>query len=148
MTVQSRADQANLAFILSGNSLFRDNETILTDAARVAPLVFGTVMAKVSASGKWVPFTDPTAVDGTATARGVYIGPDITAAALVAGDVVGVPVLFGGCCTIDAQQLVIETGTLATVVGAATVNNHTVQDDLARFGIFVEDTIDIDAFEN
>lgn len=149
MAVQISANLSNLAFILSGVSLIKDSETLLQDAGRATPLAFGTLMAKVAASGKWVPLTDETAVDGTAVARGIYMGDAVAAADLVAGDVVGAPILVGGACTIDAQQLVIENSkTLATVVGATTVFAHTVRDDLESFGIFVEDTIDIDEFEN
>lgn len=148
MAVQASTNQTNFTFILSGEGLHR-TVTLLTDAGRATPLVYGTLMAKVAASGKWVPFTDETATDGTAIARGVYVGTDVTAAALVAGDVLNAPVLVGGNCTIDSAQLTIENSkTLATVVGATTVTAHTVQDDLESFGIFVEDTIAIDGTEN
>ena len=149
MAVQNSSNLASQAFILSGQSLIKDNETLLQDAGRATPLAFGTLMAKVAASGKWVPFTDETATTGAATARGVYVGDAVAAADLVAGDVVGAPILVGGSCTIDGQQLVIENSkTLGTVVGATTVNARTVRDDLERFGIFVEETIDIDGYEN
>ena len=149
MTVQASGSNLNFPFVLSGDSLIKDTETLLQDAGRSAVLAFGTLMAKVAASGKWVPLTDETATDGTATARGIYLGDEVAAADLVAGDVVGAPILVGSACTIDSQQLTIENSkTLATVVGAATVNARTVEDDLASFGIFVESTIDIDELEN
>lgn len=151
MAVQDRVDQKNFPFILSGQSLSKDNETILQDAGRATPLARFTVMARIAASLKWVPLTDVTAVDGTAIARGIYLGDDIAAADLVAGDVVGAPILVGGGCTVDTQQLVLENSvTLADVVVAAVaaVGTHVVEDDLAAFGIFVESTLDIDELEN
>lgn len=148
MSMQARADNKNFPFILSGNSFVRDNETILTDGARSTVLKFGTVMAQVAATGKWVPQTSLTATDGTCTARGIYVGADIAAAALVAGDVVGCPILVGGGCSLDSQQVVLENSlTLASVVGGTTINARTVRDDLVRCGIFVESTVDIGGLE-
>jgi hypothetical protein len=130
----------------------------LTDGARAAVLKKYTVMAQVAASKKWVPLTDVTIEDtGAGVARGIFMGDDVTAAALVAGDVVGQLILVGGAAaTVDSQQLVLENSvTLDTVVsddsaGAdnGVVNVRRVEDDLARIGIFVESTIDIDKLEN
>jgi hypothetical protein len=148
MSVQARADQQNFPFVLTGEALTR-TETLLTDAGRTTPLVFGTLMAKIAATGKWVPFTDETAVDGTAIARGIFCGDDVAAADLVAGDVVDQPIYEGGCFTFDTQQLVIENSKLlTTVVDAGAVSAHTVQDDLEKFGMFAEQTVDIDELEN
>ena len=149
MAVQESTTNQNFAFVLSGEALSR-SVTLLQDAGRgAAALVYGTLMAKVSATGKWVPFTDETAVDGTATARGIFVGDDVTGAALVAGDVTDVPIYVGGCFTFDAQQLVIENSKLlTTVVGGATTENRTVQDDLESFGMYTELTVDIDELEN
>jgi hypothetical protein len=136
----------------------RDNETLLTDGARATVLKRGTVMAQVAASKKWVPLTDIAAVTtGAAVARGILLSEDVTAAALVAGDVTGQVILVGGAAvTLDAQQVVLENSlTLNTVVsddpaGADNdvVNVRRIEDDLARIGLFVENTIDISKLEN
>jgi len=148
MAVQGSATNQNFTFVLSGEALSR-TVTLLQDAGRATALVYGTLMAKVAATGKWVPFTDETAVDGTAIARGIYCGDDVTAAALVAGDVTDAPVYVGGCFTYDTEQLVIENSKLlTTVVDAAAVSAHTVQDDLEKFGMYTELTVDIDELEN
>lgn len=155
MSVQNRTDFTNYPFILSGITLARENEIILTDAGRVAPLLKHTVMAQVAASKKWVPLTDVAALDGSNTARGIYLGEDITAAALVAGDVTICPMLVGFGVTVDRQQLVFENAlTLDSVcsddaVGAdnGPVNVRRIEDDLARAGIFAEYTQDIDRHE-
>lgn len=158
MAMQSSVTQTNFPFTLSGVSLVKDNETLLTDGARATPLAPFTVMAQVAASKKWVPLTDVAAQDGTNTARGIFMGPDaITAAALVAGDVTGQIILVGGAAlTVDTQQLVFENSlTLDSVcsddsVGAdnAPVNFRRIEDDLARIGIFAESTINISKLEN
>lgn len=99
----------------------------------------------VTASGKWVPF-NPAAVNGGQIPRGILLVDSVTAAALVAGDVTGQAILTGGCCTVDSQQIVFDDGvsTLDTVLAGG----KTVRDYLAEVGIFAEDTIDIDGYEN
>lgn len=149
MAVESRSDLTNYNIILSGETLVKDNETLLQDAGRTVALVRGTVMAQVAATSKWVPLTDIAATTGEAVARGIYMGDDVTAAALVAGDVTGRLVLVGGTATLATSELTLENSlTPATVVGAATISAHTVADDLAAIGLFLESTIDIDDFEN
>ncbi len=150
MAQQNRADLNNNPFILSGISYVRNGLTLLQDAGRgAADLVKFTLMAKIAATGKWVPFTDETAVDGSAIARGIYMGDDIAAADIVAGDVSISSMLVGGVLTFDDGQLTIENSkTLATVVGAAAVSAHTVQDDLETLGMYVEVVADISGFEN
>ena len=150
MAVQSRLDNTTEKLILSGNTLVREAETLLQDAGRAVPLATYTLMAQIAATKKWVPFTDETAVDGSAIAKGVFMGDAIAAADLVAGDVVDQPIITGGAAaTIDSDLLVIENSkSLDTVVGAATVEAHRVEDDLNEIGIFVEDTTAISDFEN
>jgi len=148
MTVQIRADYANVAFIRSGLGLTKQDETLLTDAGRTTPLLYGTLMAKVAASQKWVPFTDETATNGSAIPQGVYVGDEVTAASLVAGDVEDASILVGDAI-LDGNQIVIENSkTLVTVVTVGTTDLRTVEDHLANRGLFIEDTIDIDEFEN
>lgn len=148
MSVQASIQNKNLAFILSGLALSRPDAIILQDAGRGAvALVFGTLMAKVAASQKWVPFTDETATNGTARPQGIYIGADVTGAALVAGDVIDSSILVGDA-VVDLNQIVIENSkTLDTIIGAL-VEQRTVRDELAFRGIFVEDTVNISSFEN
>ncbi len=154
MPVQVSRNNSSVPFIRSGFSLVKESETLLQDAGRSVALLFGTVMAKIAATGKWQPLTVLTGVDGSAVAQGIYIGEDITAAALVAGDVVNVPILTGGACTVDENQVVMDEGTLdiddvfSSSNAAAVYYVVTVRDLLAQRGIYLEDTIDIDEFEN
>jgi len=158
MAVQGRTDFTNYPFWIGGASavlLTRDNETILQNGARATVLKKYTVMAQVAATKKWVPLTDVAAVDGSNTARGVYVGGDIAAAALVAGDVVG-PIAVGGLTMFDASLVVLENSlTLDSVcsddpAGAdnGVVNVRRIEDDLARIGLYAEQTIDINKLEN
>lgn len=150
MSVQTSQNNNLVPFIRSGNTLAKQNETLLQDAGRAIPLAPFTLMSKVAASQKWVPYTDETAVNGTAIPQGIYLGASITAADIVAGDVEDLQILVGGAaCTVDKNQLVIENSKLlTTVITVGTTDLRTVEDHLKNVGIFVEDTIDISEFEN
>jgi len=145
MGVQTRTDYENFPFVLSGEPLVKPAEILLQDAGRSAALVKHTLMSKVSASGKWVPFTDETATDGSEIPAGI-VKAEISAAELVAGDVDDIPIIVGSDITVDVNQLVIENSkTLATVISSSGL---TVGDELERHGIFVEATRAIDEYEN
>lgn len=97
------------------------------------------------AVGKWIPF-DPAAIaDGSALFAGIYLGEELTAAAIVAGDIPVSPMLVGAACTVDLNQLVFENSAALATVQA---DGRTLEQAMAGFGIFVEDTINIDEFEN
>lgn len=149
MSVQVELNNSNVPFILSGNAYSRGDQVISQDAGRVAILTSFTVMGKIAATQKWEPLISLAAVDGTALAQGIYIGPDIAAADLVAGDIADASILVGGGFSVDTDQLVLENSlTLDDVMGAATIDARTVRDQLAYRGIFAEDTVAISSFEN
>ena len=149
MPVQVSLNNSNTPFVLSGSALSRDDQVLLTDAGRTTVLAQFTLLAKVAATQKWVPFTSEVATDGTAIVQGIYIGDDIAAADIVAGDIADLNVLLGGAITVDVDQLAIENSkTLDTVVTVGTTDLRTVRDHLANRGIFVENTVDISSFEN
>ncbi len=149
MAVQISRNNSNVPFVQGGQARFIDDAVILQDAGRTAILVYGTVMAKISASQKWTPFIDETAVDGTAIPQGIYVGNDIPAADLVAGDISDSAILAGAGCMVARDQITIENSkTLATVITVGTTDLRTVEDQLANRGIYVEDTVDISEFEN
>lgn len=143
--IQVISQQDTRDFYLSGMAISKDQETLLTDAGRVAALAPYTLMAKVLATGKWVPFTDETAIDGTAIPSGVYLGAEIAAATIVAGDVVDLPILVGGdSLVIDENFLVIENSkTLATIIATGTINARNVEQELANKGIFTSESVSI-----
>lgn len=151
MGQQNRIDVNTNPFILSGTSLVRENETIKQDAARVTDLEPYTIMGRIVGEDKWIAFDDETAEDGSAWELGIYLGGKIAAADIVAGDVDGAPILAGGDCTVDTEQLVIENGkTLDTVIKASanTPVVTTVRGRLSDIGIFTESTVDTAGFEN
>lgn len=135
MTVQSQIDLDTTPFILyTFPSSRKDDAVLLTDGSRSTPLAPYTLMAQISASEKWVPWTDIAAVDGSAIPSGIFLPSDIqgaiTAAELVAGDVTDVPILKFGA-KFDEDKLVMENSlTLETVLAAATVNNKTAREVL------------------
>jgi hypothetical protein len=149
MANQVRNNLSTQPFILNGIGAVEPDGVLLTDAGRSTPLARYTVMAKVAASQKWVPFTLETATNGSAIPQGIYMGDEVTAAALVAGDVVDAPILVGAGVFVDKNQLVIENSkTLDTVITDGTRDLRTVKDHLATRGIFTEDTVDISGYEN
>lgn len=141
--------------IIADNLTLRVGAGLLT-AFSVGGLVFtitdgGTDFAAAdfftittAAVNKWIPL-DPTASDGSEIFAGIYLGSEITAAAIVAGDVTDLPMLIGGSCSIASSLLVFEnSATLATEQS----NGKTIEQSMAENGIFAEDTVDIDGFEN
>lgn len=148
MAVQTSIDNANIPFVLFGSALSRNDQVIFTDAGRTTVLAKFTLMSKIAASQKWTPFISETATNGTAIPQGIYIGEDIAAADIVAGDISDVNILLGDA-VIDVDQLIIEASkTLDTVITVGTTDLRTVRDHLANRGIFTEETIDISGFEN
>ena len=149
MSVQTRIDNVNIPFILEGNGRKKDGLVITKDTGRTADLAPYTVLAKTVATGKLVPLTSVTATDGTAIPFGIYIGPAIPFADIVAADVTGNTVLVGGNVVIDSGQLVFENSlTLDTILATTSIAARTIRDDFASKGIFERATIIIDSLEN
>jgi hypothetical protein len=82
----------------------------------------------ITANGKWVPF-DPANVDGSEVPQGIYVGADIAAADLVAGDVVDKPIIFHGI-RFDADKLVFDDG--VTTLDTQLSSGLTVREELAH----------------
>jgi hypothetical protein len=77
---------------------------------------------------------------------GIYVGDEITAAALVAGDVANCPIIVAGPCTVAYDQIVLENSlTLSSVVVPM---KKTVEDALAAIGIVPEHCVNIAEYEN
>lgn len=121
-------------------ALERSDATLLTDAGRVTPLAKYTVLAKVAATGKYVPWTSLVAVDGSAIPRAIYLGDDIAAATIAAGDVTGLHILDGDAL-VDESKLVFDGGTLslASVINPSDATTKywivTGRDVLEMYGI-------------
>lgn len=149
MSIENSLNNNNTPFILFvGPGASDAAATLFTDAGRSTVLAQFTVLAKISATGKYVPYTDIAATDGTAFPAGIYTGPDIAAVDIAAADVVNLPVLVGGNAFFDKNQLILENSlTLETVIGGVTLFNQTVSDALKKIGLYSEDTVDISSFQ-
>ena len=153
MGVQVSGNINTRPFILSELpvALRSDKSIILQDGGRATDLLSRTLMAKIAATGKWVPYTDIAATNGAGIPAGIYdpegeLG-DIPSADIVAGDVVDVPILIFGA-RFDENQLVIENSlTLATVI-ADGIQTITVRDALLEKSLIANDSISASSFEN
>ena len=149
MTVQTNTTNVNKPFVLAGFPVSLTKAIVFKDAGRTAVLAFGTIMAKIASSQKWVPLTDLAAVDGSAVAQGVYIGANIPAAKIAANDVPDCQILIGSGAILDVGQIVLENSlelddvcacAVAVGVGDKVHDIVTVRDLLARRGIILEET--------
>jgi hypothetical protein len=149
MSVQARNDNDVTPFIRAGFPVTKGAATIAGDGGRTEPLVYGTVMAQIAADLRWTPFINAAATDGTAIPQGIFVGNDISAAALVAGDVDDQPILVGMNVIVSREKIIFE-GSVAfdTVITVGTNDLRTAEARLASRGIFVEDTVDISGYEN
>lgn len=145
MAVQGRVDNNNVPFLLSGNSYVR-NGVISQDGARTVDLLQYTVMAFNAATGQWVPFNQLGQLHGVSIPQGIYLGEDILAADLVAGDIENCEILIGGNVTVDVDQVVWDQDLLNadTEIGILI----TAEAILRTFGIFFESTEAISLHEN
>lgn len=148
MAVQATQNNTTVPFSRDGEGFVKDNEVVLTDAGRSGDMAPYTLMAQNPTTQKWVPFTDNTATDGTQTPKGILL-INLTEAQIKAADVVDVPILIGGRgLVVDKNQLVIENSKLlTTVINVPTNTNKTVESCLREIGIFMQDTVDIDAYQ-
>lgn len=97
-------------------------------------------------NGTAATLTQGTGDSGVNVPTGIYIGDEIAAATIVAGDVTDIPIVVGGNVTVDREQVILEGSlTLATVVP---FKKKTIEDVLAEIGIFTESTVEITGYEN
>jgi len=113
MAVQSSQTNNSFPFILGGVGFIKDSQTILTDGSRTVPLKQYTVMSQIASTGKWAPWLNANLGNNTGLQYpfGIYMGDDIAAATLAAGDVTQVNILYAGHgCEVDVSQLVFDKG--------------------------------------
>ncbi len=136
MAVQAQTTHENIPFTM-GNAI-GEQAIIAQDAARAIPLKSKTLMGKKAADRKWIPLTAADATDGSAETLGIYVGEDIEAVDLVAGDVEAKIIKGGSPLFFDLNQLVIENAlTLETTIGTG-VSIDTVQGKLEKAGMYAE----------
>lgn len=154
MAVQARLDVSTLKLIKGGQSVVK-SATILQDVARTTILEQYTVMAYDTSNNKWVPFNSLTDGNGGSVPAGIYLGDDIAAADLVAGDISDALILIGGGCMVDENLVVFDDGTLsknsiilAAIAGSTPYYVISAEACLRSFGIYLQDTDDISGYEN
>ena len=143
MSVQVTSNITNYPFILCGKSFSRNGLVLEQDGGRTTPLAFGTVLESVNSGGaeKLRPLAG---IVGNTTTY-IYLGSEIAAADIVAGEVTIYNLLVGGCCAVDETQVVLE-GSLT--LDSALSTGLTVRQTLFNTGIFAELSDNIDFFEN
>ena len=146
MSVQTQSDNKNTPLILNDGLSVNRSVVIAQNAGRVADLVHGTVLAKITVSGLYVPFTNEAAVDGSAYPLAVYIGGDIPFADIVAGNVEGAISILGGDVVLDENQVVFENAKTKNTVIGTLATAKTAEDSLMDKGIFLKDTVEISQF--
>lgn len=135
--VQHRTDLDTRDFILSAERALYIQGTYLEDGARSIDLEPNTLLAKRATSQKWRAFVNEAATNGEAIPAGIYTGPPILAADIVAGDVENLPILIAGFpVELDEEMLIIENAkTLETVIGTGTIWVRIVRDYLRNLGL-------------
>ena len=151
MVSQVRLNIDNTPFFLNGQVYTAANAAVLQIGARSGDIEQYTVMAKYTAGanvGKWAPYDDVTDTDGRACPAGILLTA-ITEAAIQAADV-NAPIAVGGdAVAFDTNKLVIENSyTLATEIATGTIAATTIRRKLRELGLFDEDTIDVQGYEN
>lgn len=151
MAVQTRLNNDTVPFILGGQSLVKKG-IIAQNVGRTTVLKKYTVMAQLVSGGKYTPFVALNATTGASVPTAIYMGDDIAAADLVAGDIENVDLLVGGGCLVDKNQVVYDDGTLnnasVVIAIASAFWTMTAEKCLGLFGIYQQDTIDISEIEN
>jgi hypothetical protein len=150
MAVQNRQDNITEPLILDGKSYVR-NAAIAQDGSRMTELLTNTIMCQIATTRLWVPFNSLSVETGASVPRGIYVGDNISAADLVDGDIEDVPIMVGGCCTVNENVVVWDDDTLDadTVVNAGTIEARTARAALVESaGIYLEDTVSISEYEN
>lgn len=143
MAVQSSLNVNTQSPFLSGS--FKSNAgTLAQDAGETIPTVRMTLLGQVSATLKLVPLV-AAAVDGSQFFHSIYNGADIPAADVVAGDVELLNIVKGGDGKVNKDAIVFHNGTddLEDLVDGRTIESY-INDK----GIFFQEVVDTDEFEN
>ncbi len=145
MAVQVRLDNNTLPLVRNGVPEYRRG-SITQDAGRVVDLLQNTVMALNVVTGLYVPWNNAAALEGMGIPSAIYVGDDILAADLAAGNIDDCAFLVGGAAVeVDESLLVYDQDILNrdTVVGV-----YTGEQLLRTFGFFMMDTVDQTLHEN
>jgi hypothetical protein len=135
MSIETRETLTVANLALYGVQVHEINQTLLTIDARATPLLNGTVLGKIIATGKWAPWSN-VATNGVATSIGIYDGEDIPAATIDAADVVGLNIIVSGEELLINEGLLVCEGslTLDSIIGTG-VTTTTLRELFKNRGI-------------
>ena len=133
---QLRSDHDSSDFIIRSSPALNITDAVFKqDGGRSIDLEPLTLLGRLAAGQEYRAYVDEAATDGTAIPAGIYIGPVIPAADIVAGDVENIDVLIYGAW-FDESRLIIENAkTLETIIGTASIHAKTVRDYLHYRGL-------------
>lgn len=146
--VQQQTDLSTHPYMVDGTPLTR-RMTVSQDAGRGAvDMIKGTVMTYNPTTEEWHPWTDETAVDGTAHPKGILL-QTLAAADIVAGDIDDVSIVVGGIgLVLDEDQVTFENSlTKDTIINIPANLNKAAWQILADAGIFMVDTQEGTSYE-
>lgn len=145
MAVQLVQQNESVPFWLRGDYDAKDDLVILQDAGRTEPLLKYTVMAQIVATLKVVPLTSLVLTTGASIPFGIYLGEDIPAADLVAGDVNASEIaVLGEPADFNIDKLVLEnTLDIDDIIDTGTVQVTTVRKKLSELGFNASTTENI-----
>ena len=132
--VQARKDHDPSSFIVKGVGIYTTSAVIAQDGSRSEPLLSKTLLARKSADAKMTPWINEAATDGTAIPAGIYMGSDIAAADLGAGDIENVVVLLSDAW-FDEEKLVIENSKSLNQVILIDNDHRTLRERLRSMGL-------------
>lgn len=146
---QTRTDHDTSDFIIrSGPALNVADAVFKQDGGRSIDLEPFTLLGRLASGQEYRAYVDEAATDGTAIPAGIYIGPTIPAADIVAGDVENLDVLVYGAW-FDESRLIIENSkTLETIIDVGTIQARTVRDYLHYRGLIPFETSTSSGGEN
>lgn len=140
-----------------GGGIIAQNLTMRAGAGLATPFVAGGIaftltdgaadfiagdkftITVAAGSGKYVPLK-VNGKDGAQRVAGIYVGEDIAAATLVAGDVTNAEIIYGGLCTFDGAKIHSD-GDYASALTTVLPSGRTVREELAALGIFDVTTV-------
>jgi hypothetical protein len=119
------------------------DQSFAQDAGRSTPVLTGTLIGQIAASGKWITVTDLALTTGEVNVMTIYEGDEIPAADLVAGDVYVGDICIGGDVRFNENYPVtLENSlTLDSVIGASTVWATTIRRHLETRGIYIRPAV-------
>jgi len=144
---QLREDNQNVAVLLRGSALCKENETLERISSAPDGLKKWTVMAYDPTGNKWTPWIDVAATNGTQFPMGIYMGDFIDQATIEGDDQPG-PILVGDAVLAEEGLVLFGAADLGSIVNVPANLNKSGEECLRWVGIYVENVVAISQPEN